>query len=210
MPIGIDFGAFGATNPFTGNTPFTAIDTFNAALENNGALQPLGSIYPLPLNAAQVPVAPATVVPGLGTQLILKYVRYNPTVSQTIQAGPAIVYWKDETQTTITGLASEAFLAAGASSASVAGWLLYNTTTLASAAASAINGNFCWIAVGGIVPGAFVTAAATVGLGIYGVASGGSAWATTTTAPTVPRLAGIAQTVASAASLSDLYVPFLN
>lgn len=202
MGIGIDFGAFGATNPFTGTTPFTAIDTYNTALENNGALQPLGSIYALPLNPAVVGAA----ANGSGLQLITKYVRYNPTVSQTIQAGPAIVYWKDETFTTITGLYSEAFLSAN-QPAGVAGWLLYNTTALSSAVATAINGNFCWICVGGFLAGAFVTAA-TVGQSIYGVATG-AAWATTTTAPTSGSEAGYALTTA-ASNLSDIYVPFTN
>jgi hypothetical protein len=206
MSLGIDFGAFGATNPFTGNTPFTAIDPFNAALENNGASQPLGSLYFLPINAAGVPIAPATTVPGQGLQLALKYVRYNPTTSQTIQAGPALVYWKDETFTTVTPLFSEAFLPALQSSG-VAGWLGYNTTTLPSATAASINGNFAWIVVGGFISGAFVTAA-TAGQGLYGVATG-AAWATTTTAPAPARLAGIA-TTAAAGGLADIYVPLLN
>lgn len=206
MGIGIDFGAFGATNPFTGNTPFTAIDTFNAALENNGALQPLGSIYFLPINAAGVPIAPATVVPGQGLQLALKYVRYNPTASVAIQAGPGIVYWKDETFTTVTPTASEAFIP-GTPSSVTAGWLGYNTTTLASATAAAINGNFAWIVVGGFVPGAYSSVTAAAGNGIYGAV--GAAWTTATTAPTPARLAAIALT-ATVANLSDIYVPFLN
>lgn len=202
MSLGIDYPAFGATNPFTGTTTYTAIDTFNSALENNGALQPLGSIYAAPLNFP----APPSPVNGQGLQPFYKYVRYNPTVSQTIQAGPALVYWKDETFTTVTGLYSEAFLSAN-QPAGVAGWLLYNTTTLASAVASAINGNFCWIQVGGFIPGAFVTAA-TVGQSLYGVATG-AAWATTTTAPTSGSEAGYALT-AAASNLSDIYVPFTN
>ena len=117
MGFGIDYPAFGSVNPLTttlANTPYTAIDTFNAALENNGASQLLGSLYQAPL------VPTNSAANGGGLNSYLKYVRYNPTTSQTIQAGPALVYWKDETFTTVTGLASEAFLAAGASSASVA------------------------------------------------------------------------------------------
>lgn len=208
MGFGLDFPAIGGGNPFTGTNFFTAVDTFNTALENNGLPQPLGSIYQAPLNLSQLATAP-----GIGLNSYLKYVRYNPTVSQTIQAGPAIVYWKDETFTTVTGLFSEANLSALQSSG-VAGWLLPNTTStpqgsLSNAAyAATLNGNGVWIAVGGFVPGAFVTAG-TSGQGIYGVATG-SAWATTTTAPAPARLAGIVLTAASAASLSDLYVPFLN
>jgi len=207
MGFGIDYPAFGSVNPLTttlANTPYTAIDTFNSALENNGASQLLGSLYQAPL----VPTGSATS--GGGLNAYLKYVRYNPTTSETIQAGPALVYWKDETFTTVTSLGSESFLGTAAP-ASVAGWLLYNTTTLASAAASLINGNFCWILVGGFLPGAFVTAA-TAGDSIFGV-SGGAAWATGHTAysaAATSRVAGIALTTASGASLSDLYVPFLN
>lgn len=204
MGIGIDFAAFGATNPFVGTTPYSAVDTFNSLLENNGAAQPLGSIYAAPLN-------PATIsTNGVGLQPIYKYVRYNPTVSQTILAGPQLVYWKDETFTTVTGLSSESV---GINF--VAGWLLYNTTTIPQGStsnanyAAVINGNYVWIQVGGFLPGAFVTAA-SVGDSIYGAAStfGATGHTAQSTAPP-NHVAGWAYTAASS-NLADLYVPFLN
>jgi hypothetical protein len=198
--FGIDYPKIGQANPLTGQTLYTVVDTYNSALENNGASQPLGSLYQAPLNAANAAKA------GGGLNNYYKYVRYNPTASQVIQAGPALLYWKDETFTTVTGLYSEAYLSAN-QPAGVAGWLLYNTTSLASAAAAAINGNFCWMLVGGFLAGAFVTAA-TVGQSIYGVATG-AAWATTTTAPTSGSEAGYALT-AAASNLADIYVPFTN
>jgi hypothetical protein len=200
MPLGPSYPKIGSANPITGQNLYTVIDTYNTALENNGALQPLGTTYEAPLNPASLTTA------GIGLTAYYKYVRYNPTTTQTIQAGPALLYWKDETFTTVTPLYSEAYLSALQSSG-IAGWLLYNTTSLSSAAASLINGNFCWMLIGGFLPGAYVTAG-TAGQGIYGVATG-AAWATTTTAPAPARLAGLVLTAASS-NLSDLYVPFLN
>ena len=129
--------------------------------------------------------------------------------TQTIQTGPALVYWKDETFTTVTPLYSEAFLSAAAPTG-VAGWLLYNTTTLASAAASAINGNFAWIAVGGFVAGAYVTAA-TAGDSLYGVSSG-AAWATghTVFGTAAPSKVAARALTTAATNLSDIYIPLLN
>jgi hypothetical protein len=135
-------------------------------------------------------------------------VRYNPTTSETIQAGPALVYWKDETFTTVTPLAAEAFAGATSAANSIAGWLLYNTTTLASAAASLINGNFCWIAVGGFVPGAFISSGAA-NISLMGALNAGAAWSTVTPATAGNKVAAYTLTAASS-NLADLYVPFLN
>lgn len=200
MGFGIDFPATGGQNPFSGREFSTSIDVFNSALENNGALQPLGSIYQTPLNPNQLPTAK-----GLGSNRYLKYVRYNPTVSQVLKNGPMLVYWKDETMTTVTPLASESFMGING----VAGWLLYSTTANAAAVAADINGNFVWIQCGGFLSAAWVTAAAAAGASIYGAAS--TAFATgTTAANTAPPnvVAGWAQ-AAAVANLVDLYVPLL-
>jgi hypothetical protein len=201
MAFGIDFPAFGASNPLLGGTlPYTAIDTYNAALENNGASQLLGSLYFQPLT----PTGQASN--GGGSNQILKYVRYNPTTSVAIQAGPALVYWKDETFTTVTPTLSEAL---GASQNSVAGWLLYNTTTLSTATAAQINGNFAWILVGGFNPGAVAPASTAIGDVVIGAT--GSFTGARVAAGTAPgyRIAGYALT-AVASGLADFNVPFLN
>jgi acetyltransferase-like isoleucine patch superfamily enzyme len=199
MGFGIDYPAFGSVNPLTttlANTPYAAIDTFNAALENNGATQLLGSLYFAPL----VPTGSASA--GGGSNPVFRYVRYNPTASQAIKTGPTLVYWKDTTFTTVTGLVSEAL-----SVNAVAGWLLYNTTTLSTATAAQINGNFCWLQVGGYLPGAWVTTGPTAGGQVIG--NGATFGANTTIAPgsaITNLLAGVINTVA-AANLSDIWVP---
>lgn len=196
MAFGIDFPEFGSVNPYTGTTPYTAIDTYNTALENNGASQLIGSIYQAPL------VPTSQTAKGGGSNPVYKYVRYNPTASQAILTGPTLVYWKDTTFTTVTGLVSEAL-----SVNAIAGWLLYNTTTLATAVASAINGNFCWIQVGGYLPGAWVTTGTAAG-GIIiplGTTFGATGYIAPTTAITNP-IAGVVETIA-ATNLSDLWVP---
>jgi hypothetical protein len=196
MSFGIDFPAYASVNPFTGTTPGGSIDVFNAALENNGLPQLLGSLYQAPL------VGSAQTAAAGGSNPVYRYVRYNPTASQTILAGPQLVYWKDKTFTTVTGLASEAL-----SINLVAGWLLYNTTQTPGATAAQINGNGCWLQVGGYLPGAFVTTGTAVGGQIIGAGTtfGATGYVAPNTAPT-NTLAGIVVTVA-ANNLSDLWVP---
>lgn len=198
MSLGIDYPVTS-----TGNV-YTSIDPYNAALLNNGASVNLGTIYAAPLNPAKVGAA----LNGSGLQNFFKYVRYNPTVSQAILSGPAPVYWKDETFTTVTGLYTEAvFQGANA----FAGWLAYNTTTLSTATAAQINGNFCFIITGGFIPGAISVAATAAGDALFAAATGAAFLVGRTAAGTAPanRVAGWALT-AVAGGLSDIYVPFTN
>lgn len=200
MGFGIDYPEIS-----TGN-PYTVVDTYNTALENNGAFQPLGSIYQAPLNVATI------VTKGIGLNNYFKYVRYNPTVSQNFLTGPQLVYWKDNTFTTVTGLASEAL-----SLDLPAGWLLFNVTSTplatgqtAAQQAATVNGNFVYIQVGGFIPQAYVTTGTAVGGAIIPASStfgatGYIAPSTNITDPVVGRVVSVA-----ASNLSDLYVPFLN
>jgi len=202
--FGLDYPEFGSTNPITSSSAlYTAVDTYNTALENNGALQPLGSIYQAPLNPG------ATSTTGIGQNNYFKYVRYNPTVSQNFLAGPQLVYWKDKTFTTVTGLGSEAL-----STNLIAGWMLFNTTTTplatgqtAAQQAALVNGNFVWIQVGGYLPGAYVTTGTAAGGVIIGASS--TFGATGYIAPgsnVTNEVAGLVVTAASS-NLSDLYIP---
>lgn len=185
----------------TGNTK-TSIDTYDTTKQNNGAQNSPGAIYQLPLNTAGV----GTGLNGAGLNKFVKYVRYNPTVSQTILTGPAPVYWKDETFTVVTPLQSEAFYA-GANS--IAGWLEYNTVTLSSATAAQINGNWCFICVGGFLAGCIAAASTAVGDAmIGGTAAFTPVRVAAGTAPTA-RPIGFALT-AIASLVSDMYVPLLN
>jgi len=196
MSLGIDYPVVS-----TGSV-YTSIDTYNTALLNNGAQNVLGSMYALPLNPSLV----GTAANGSGAQRFVKYVRYNPTASQTILTGPAPVYWKDETYTTVTGLLSEAFVP---NANGIAGWLLYNTTTTPSAVAATINGNFCFIAVGGFWAGAVSLTATAAGDALYGATGAFTVSRTGAGAAITGRVAAFAQT-AIASLLSDIYIPLIN
>lgn len=191
MSFGIDFVEVSS------GSVYTTIDTYNSALLNNGATQLLGSIYQAPLVPANQSVA------GGGSNQVFKYVRYNPTVSQALLTGPTLMYWKDETFTTVTGLYSEAF--AGINN--IAGWLLYNTTALSTATAAQINGNFCYIQVGGFLGGAYVTAAAAAGAAIFGAASTFGATGTTAASSAPTNVVAGWALKAAASNLTDLWVP---
>lgn len=196
MSLGIDYPVLS-----TGSI-YTSIDPYNAALLNNGAQNVLGATYALPLNPATVGAA----VKGSGLQTFVKYVRYNPTASQAILTGPAPVYWKDAAKAVVTPLQSEAYYA-GANA--IAGWLAYNTTALATAAAASINGNFCFIITGGYIAGASTVAATAAGDALIGGATAFTpARVAAGTAPT-NKVIGFAET-AVAGLLADVYVPFLN
>lgn len=179
----------------------TSIDPFVSTNLNNGALNIPGAIYQAPINSALIGTK------GPAPNGYFKYVRYNPSVSQTLKNGAQLVYWKDETFTTVTGLYSESLTG---TINDIAGWMLYNTTVNSAAVATDINGNYCWIQVGGLLVGAWVTAAAAADASIYGAASTFGATGTTAanTAPT-NRVAGWSL-AAAASNLVDLYVPFLN
>jgi hypothetical protein len=99
---------------------------------------------------------------GFGTKIfngfppIVKYVRYNSTANPAIGAAPAVVYYTDETGTNVSGVSTEANGGVAAGSINMAaGVLLYNTATsglTGAASATALNGNYCWIQVGGLSP----------------------------------------------------------
>lgn len=100
-----------------------------------------------------------------GLPVLLKYVRYQSQNNPALGAYPAGVYYADSTGTVVTGYANEAY---GVTTNNVAmngnacaGVLLNNTTVGGTAAA--LNGNWCWIAVGGVVPGVKAVASCVIG-----------------------------------------------
>jgi hypothetical protein len=124
-----------------------------------------------------------------GYQPILKYVRYNSYNNPSLNAYPSVVYYADETGTVVTGYAGEAYgnttNQAAVNVNACAGVLLYNSTASGlsgAASATALNGNWCWIQVGGLVPS--VQGAASVVIGDTLLAS-----STATNAFTVTRQA---------------------
>lgn len=138
---------------------FGQIDTYNTALYNNGAFNPIGGSY-------IIPSAIASGSAGSGAALIVKYVRYNSTSNPNCVGGPAVVYWADETYQVVTGKFSESYSTSTGDANSVAGFLLINTVNsgkTGAALATALNGNFTFIAIGGFVAGCAVPASTAIG-----------------------------------------------
>ena len=200
MSFGIDFPVI------SGGTLYNSIDAYGAngistvsANPANGAYNTPGALY------SYQPSTTSTTANGVGSTRFAKYVRYNPTNSVAIPTGPAPVYWKDEAMITVTPTLAEAL---GGNANAFAGWLMYNTTTTAAAAAATINGNWCFIHVGGFLPGAVAPAATAAGDIIIGAA--GAFTPARVAAGTAPTnvVAGVARS-AVANGLADIWVPLL-
>lgn len=163
---------------------YGVVDAYNTALVNNGAKNPLGSLWTIP-SISQGGNTLLSTQTGYGSFLTVKYVRYNSTANPAMVAGPAVVYYTDETFTTVTGVFSEGNPAATGSASSVAGVLLPNTGSVTGiglgtgVSATLLNGNYCFIAVEGFVPSCYISSG-TAGSGIVG-ASGNFASAVVTT-----------------------------
>jgi hypothetical protein len=146
---------------------YGVVDAYNTALPNNGALNPLGSVWtiPSPSQGGNTTLATAT---GYGSFLTVKYVRYNSTANAAVVAGPAIVYYTDETFTTVSGTFTEGNPTGTGSTSAVAGFMLPNKGTVAGIGlgttaftAALLNTNYVFIAVEGFVPSASLGFAGT-------------------------------------------------
>jgi hypothetical protein len=144
----------------TGGNPFTTVDTRDTTKPNNNAQNMLGDLYFVPPNAALPPGN------GGGAGLVLKYVRYQSTTNAAVVAGPAPVYFTDQTFQTVSGTSTEGF--AGLNS--VAGLLLPNSTSISGLTAALLNGNFVWIAVAGWVAGCIAPGSTVAGDAIIAAA----------------------------------------
>lgn len=201
----------------TGNL-YTAIDTYASTISTqppintpsnpNGALNPAGAAFLLSQGSLEGPTV-AYAGKGFGAPLIVRYVRYNSTANPNLLAYPAPVYWTDETFTTVSGVFSEGNPAATGNLNSLAGILLPNYTSLglaAAAAATALNGNWCFIVTRGWVPNVSVPASTAIGDALVGT-SGNFTFARVAsgTAPT-SRFNCTAQTAISASNTADVLV----
>ena len=200
----LGLGVFGTADPYTTTTGIYQ--------STNGAANPLGSLYYLGpgeggLQSQQY--LSATASKGAGSGLWVKYVLYKSTDTSAVQAGPAPVYWTDETYTQVTDIESES---ATATTNSVAGWLLPNTTVLSTAFSITVlrnggNGSYVFIGLSGWIGGCFIGASSVKGYGLIGSAT---AWTpvqltNATTAPTAKMLGYCLQTVAnSGTTLCDV------
>jgi hypothetical protein len=173
-----------SSNLAIGYGVYGTCDTYSTSLPNNGALNPVGSVRTIPAPAQSgLALAPAGMASssagGYGCYLTVKYVRYKSTANPAMVAGPAPVYYTDETFTTVSGVYSEGNPAATGEVNSAAGWLLLNTATASTTgtgigsliSATILNGNYVFIAVMGFVPLCWISNQTDVtgtGLGIIG------------------------------------------
>jgi len=164
------------------------------------AKNPVGSIYSPPANLG----APLSTK-GLGAQPVYKYVYYNSTSNPAPVAAPAPVYYTDESFTTISGNAAEAFYTTNG--ACIAGYLMPNTTALSTLTAAQLNQSYCFIQIGGLLVGAYAPTTVTAGAAgnvIAGLATGNWASVVNTTSAGY-RALGV-QWTAIASSACDVLV----
>lgn len=167
MPI---IGPNSLNNVFGVVDTYSTTSTYNGQL--NGALNPLGSLWTIPSPSQGGNTILATAA-GYGSFLTVKYVRYNSTANPAMVAGPAVVYYTDETFTTVSGVFSEGNVTGTGSASSVAGVLLPNTGSVAGVGlgtgvtAALLNGNYVFIAVAGFVPSCVISSG-TQGSGVSG------------------------------------------
>ena len=197
MSAGLDFAVVSTGNVYTAIDTYTATSSTSQTIANtypsypNGAMNQPGQAYLLPENTFGLLNAK-----GQGAPLVVRYVRYNSTANPALVAGPAPVYWTDETFTTVSGVFSEG---SPSNANSLAGFLLPNTTTLSSLTAAQLNGNWCFIAVSGFIPSAYLAAGAAGGLVI------GAAGNFTVAAISTTPVASFARVLtAPAGSLGDI------
>lgn len=179
----------------------------------------VGSIYSPPpgvyTNYTSGPTFSTTAgasTPGFGAPAVFKYVYFYDAnaLTGTMQAAPAPVYWIDESFTTVTGHAADAYSSAAAS---VAGYLMPNTTALGSSNTGAqwylqLSQSYVWIQIGGFLSQALApTTQTSAGIGNPIYYSTGTDWASTvnTTVAASSRQMGT-QWSAIANSLCDVLV----
>lgn len=171
----------------TGNI-FTTLD---AAIKNT-----VGGVWAIPANAGLVPTSK-----GYGAQLVVKYVYYNSTTNPAPVAASAPVYFTDESFTTVSGNAAEAFFTTGG--ACCAGYLAPNTTAISGLTPTQLNQSYCFIVIGGLLAGAYAPTTATgPGAGSYIVGATTGNWTSivnTTQAASTRTLAVQWTAIASAA-----------
>jgi hypothetical protein len=191
------FGASIQTAQVTTGNFRTTIDPYvsgYAGYPNNpGARNQVGAAYYDSTGSLSNPYG----VPGK-----YRYVRYNSTSNPALTSvtGPFIVFWTDTTFTTVSPVESEA---AFTGISAVAGLCMPNVTALTTLTATILNGNYCWIAVGGYESGMYISSA-TVTAGESLVASATTFLPTATAAGTAAPSARGALAVAYSASASNL------
>jgi len=134
----------------------------------------VGATYPTSYAAAN----------ASGSQAIYILVQYSPasaitTANLTTAAGPAPVYWTDNTFTTVTGITTEGIGGTTLGLAFPAGYMLLNTATgygLGGTAltAAALLGSFILIQVAGYLKGVYCSGTSNPGIGSWIVPAAGT------------------------------------
>jgi len=204
MSAGLDYAVVNSGNIYTNIDSYiaSASSTQQVIQQNqppypNGAYNQLGIAYLAPPNPAVL-----STTKGQGAPVVVRYVRYNSTANPAVVAGPAPVYWTDETFTTVSGVFTEGIPNSTGSSNMLAGFLAPNTTSYSGLTNTILNGNYVFIVVAGFVSQAWLTAGA-VGGTVYGTAGN---WTVSATASgSAPQGAGFARVVSTpASSLGDI------
>jgi hypothetical protein len=168
-------------------TPYVRIS--NGSIQStldSVARNPVGSIYSPPANMG----APLTTK-GMGAQPVYKYVYYNSTSNPAPVAAPAPVYYTDETFTTVSGNAAEAYSAGtGITGMAIAGYWMPNTTAIAGLTNTGVSGvpqvnqSYGFMQIAGFLGGAWAPTTATgpgIGSFLTGLAAGNWASVVNTT-----------------------------
>jgi hypothetical protein len=174
-----------SSNLAVGYSVYGTADPYNAQLQNNGALNPPGTLYFYPAAAQNQNVLASSK--GYASGLLCKYVLYKSTSNPAMVGGSGIVYYTDETLSTVSGAFAESYVAS--TPAYAAGFLLPNTGSVAgigvgaAISATILNngglGSYVWIGIAGFIPSAYVGAGTAQGSTFVG-AAGAFTPATTT------------------------------
>lgn len=195
-------------------TPYWRISTGNVQTTMDPtARNVVGAIYSPPPSSSQTfSTTAGSSSAGYGAQPVYKYVYFYDAadLSESMQAAPAPVYYIDESFTTVTANAADAYFTTGG--ACVAGYLLPNTTALgtsnsATAWYTELLQSYVHIQIGGLLQGALQPSTRTnpgQGSLITGLTTG--EWASQVINTATPdRILGI-QWTAIASGLCDVLV----
>jgi hypothetical protein len=174
-----NLGIYGTVDPWVANasTPFP-----------NGAYNPPGAVFILPPpNQDTINLSGA----GYGEYTMVRYCLYKSTANPAVVAGPAPVYYTDETFTTVSGVASESVGGINL----VAGWMAANSGTSTTYGLGTTlftntilnnggNGSYVFVILQGFVPGA--VSATSVAAGDYLIGATGNFTTARTAANTAP------------------------
>ena len=188
-------------NPTLGLAPYAGIGENQILGQRYIAVTPQSGTTPgSSLTAATYPTNYAAANAS-GSPAIYMLVQYNPasaltTANLTTAAGPAPVYWTDNTFTTVTGITTEGIGGTTLGLGFPAGYMLLNTATGYGNAgtaltAAALLGAYIMIQVAGYLKGAYVSGSTAPGI---------AAW--------IVPVAGILSSNSIAAGSTTTYQPF--